>query len=400
MGPFVPDVFSGELNYIIAIIIGFAFGFILEQAGFAASRKIVGLFYGYDFTVLKVFFTAAIVAIVGMVLLNFFGLLNLDVIFINPTFWPSAIVGGAIMGLGFVVGGFCPGTSICASFIGKIDAMFFVVGLLIGVFFFTITYPAIEGLFKAGSYGPILVYDSIGISRGLFIFLLIIIALAAFVFATAWEKKINKFDEHPEKKYYKQYYGTIAIAVLVAFILIFVPTWKTKIVNMADTYAKEKVSQIEFYSPDELAFKLIHNYKNIEIIDLRSAEEFKKNNIPTSINIPFDKMTEKEWYDYIRKDRKFIVFYSKNDDVAKKAYFIAKEFGHDYNAVLAGGFENFSKTILNFNPNDISNLNSIQGKWDLRFRTKAKIEMIELKKKASNKNKPKKEKGIRVVGGC
>ena len=51
MGPFVPDVFSGELNYIIAMIIGFAFGYILEQAGFSATRKLAGLFYGYDFTV-------------------------------------------------------------------------------------------------------------------------------------------------------------------------------------------------------------------------------------------------------------------------------------------------------------------------------------------------------------
>lgn len=400
MGPFVPDVFSGELNLIIALIIGFAFGYILENAGFSATRKLAGIFYGYDFTVLKVFFTAAIVALVGIVLFNYFGLLNLDVIYINPTFWPSALVGGAIMGLGFIIGGFCPGTSVCASVIGKIDAMFFVIGLMIGIFLFTITYPGIEGFYKAGNLGPIMVYDSLGISRGLFIFLLILIAIGAFVFATIWEKKVNKLDEHPEKKHYKQYYGTIVFAVILAFALIFVPTWKTKIVDKAQDYAKEKVKEIQFYSPDELAFKLIHNYKDIEVIDLRSEAEFKKNNIPTSINIPFSNMTDKEWYDYIRKDNKLLVFYSTNDEDARKAYFIAKEFGHDYNAVLKGGFDNFSKTILNFNPADISNLNSIQGRWDLRFRTRAKTEMIELKKKAANKNKPKKKKVIRVVGGC
>ena len=400
MGPFVPDIISGGLNFMIAMVIGFAFGYILESAGFSATRKLAGLFYGYDFTVLKVFFTAAIVAIFGIVLFNYFGWLNLDVIFINPTFWPSALVGGAIMGLGFIIGGFCPGTSVCASVIGKIDAMFFVIGLLIGIFIFTITYPAIEGFYKSGALGPIMVYDSLGISRGVFIFLLVLIAIGAFVFATKWEKKVNKLDEHPEKKYFKEYYGTIAIAVVLAFILIFVPTWKTKIVDNAQDYAKEKVNEIKYYSPDELAFKLIHNYKNIEVIDLRSEAEFKKNNIPTSINIPFNQLTDKEWYDYIRKDNNFIVFYSQNDEDAKKAYFIAREFGHDYNAVLKGGFEDFSNTILNFNPSDISNLNSIQGRWDLRFRTKAKTEMIELKKKAANKNKPKKKKVIRVVGGC
>ncbi len=400
MGPFVPDVFSGELNYIIAIIIGFAFGFILEQAGFSATKKLAGLFYGYDFTVLKVFFTAAIVAMVGIVLFNYFGLLNLDVIYINPTFWPSALVGGAIMGLGFIIGGFCPGTSICASVIGKIDAMFFIIGLLIGIFIYTISYPLIEGLFKAGSLGPVFVFDAIGISRGLFIFLLIIVALAAFIFATFWEKKINKFKEHPEKKYFKQYYSSIAFAVLIAFILIFVPDWHTKILNRASEYAEEKIDEIDFYTPDELAYKLIHNYTDIEIVDLRTPEKFKKDNIPASINLPFDQITDKEWYDYIRNNNKVLVFYSDNDATAKKAYFVAKQFGHDFNAVLLGGINNFNKTIMNFSPSDIADLNSVQGQWTLRFRKRAKPELIELKKKVANKKKPKKKKVVRVTGGC
>ncbi len=45
---------------IIAILIGIAFGFILEASGFSSSRKLAGVFYGYDFAVLKVFFTAAV----------------------------------------------------------------------------------------------------------------------------------------------------------------------------------------------------------------------------------------------------------------------------------------------------------------------------------------------------
>jgi len=77
--------------------------------------------------------------------------------------------------------------------------------------------------------------------------------------------------------------------------------------------------------PPEENFK--HQTNNVlelikSVLQNSGEEEFKKNNIPTSINIPFNQMTEKEWYDYIRKDRKFIVFYSKNDDVAKKAYFV------------------------------------------------------------------------------
>ena len=65
MGPFVPDLISDQLNLVVALAIGFLFGFVLEQAGFSSSRRLVGVFYGYDLTVLRVFFTAAVTAAVG-----------------------------------------------------------------------------------------------------------------------------------------------------------------------------------------------------------------------------------------------------------------------------------------------------------------------------------------------
>ncbi|MEZ4848849.1 MAG: hypothetical protein R3B93_09585 [Bacteroidia bacterium] len=56
MGPIIPSAgISDEINFLIAFIIGIGFGFALEQAGFSSSRKLAGMFYGYDTTVLKVF---------------------------------------------------------------------------------------------------------------------------------------------------------------------------------------------------------------------------------------------------------------------------------------------------------------------------------------------------------
>ena len=102
------------INLLFAFVIGIGFGFSLEQAGFSSSRKLAGMFYGYDTTVLKVFFTAAIVALAGSQLLSYFGLLNLKLVFVNPFYMNSAILGGIIMGAGFIMGGYCPGTGICA----------------------------------------------------------------------------------------------------------------------------------------------------------------------------------------------------------------------------------------------------------------------------------------------
>ena len=43
--------------FLAALFIGFVFGFALERAGFGSSRKLAGIFYFRDMTVLKVMFS-------------------------------------------------------------------------------------------------------------------------------------------------------------------------------------------------------------------------------------------------------------------------------------------------------------------------------------------------------
>ncbi len=195
MGPLSTLISMPEwLELLLALIIGIGFGFSLEQAGFSSSRKLAGMFYGYDTTVIKVFFTAAIVALIGSQLLSFFGLLNLDMVFVNELYLGASIVGGIIMGAGFIMGGFCPGTGLSALSIGKIDAMVFFAGGLTGAFLFAESYPLIENL-ATGSYkGPVKIHEAMGISHGLFIFILIIVAVAMFWLAEKAEKKFARPD--------------------------------------------------------------------------------------------------------------------------------------------------------------------------------------------------------------
>ena len=182
------------LELLLALLIGIGFGFSLEQAGFSSSRKLAGMFYGYDTTVIKVFFTAAIVALIGSQLLSFFGLLNLDMVFVNELYLGASIIGGIIMGAGFIMGGFCPGTGLSALSIGKIDAMVFFAGGLTGAFLFAESYPLIEN-FATGSYkGPVKIHEAMGISQGLFILILIIVAVAMFWLAEKAEKKFARPD--------------------------------------------------------------------------------------------------------------------------------------------------------------------------------------------------------------
>jgi uncharacterized protein len=182
MGPLIQQEFiNPEWNPIIAFILGVAFGFVLEQAGFSTARKIVGVFYGFDMTVLRVFLTAVVTASVGLLYFNYLGWIDLTMIYINPTFIWSAIIGGVLVGLGMIVGGYCPGTSFAAASIGKIDGLAFIGGLVIGVLFYGETFPWLfKQIYTAGSMGKITMYELLGISPGTMAFLLVIFAIGLF----------------------------------------------------------------------------------------------------------------------------------------------------------------------------------------------------------------------------
>jgi hypothetical protein len=96
------------------------------------------------------------------------------------------------MGAGFIMGGFCPGTSVCGAAIGKIDALVFIGGMFIGVLLFMEGFPLLEKLYMGSDMGAPFVYDSLGISRGLFVLLLVIVALAAFWVGEWAEKKFHR----------------------------------------------------------------------------------------------------------------------------------------------------------------------------------------------------------------
>jgi len=210
MGPIIPvQGISEELNLLIAFIIGLGFGFALEQAGFSSSRKLAGMFYGYDTTVLKVFFTAAITSMLGLLFLNQLGMIDMGIVYVNHYYVQSAIVGGVIMGAGFIIGGFCPGTSVCAAAIGKIDAMVFILGSFIGIFLFGVGYPLWEKLYNANYLGAVKRSDQIGVKDSVLGLVVIVAAVLMFWLGTRAEKKFSRDDimkevEHGDKDCFKR----------------------------------------------------------------------------------------------------------------------------------------------------------------------------------------------------
>lgn len=349
MGPLVGNLIDANLDYLLALFIGIGFGYVLEQAGFSSTRKLAGVFYGYDFVVLRVFFTAALTAIIGITLLNRFGMLDLSAIYIHPTYvWP-AIVGGIIMGLGFIMGGFCPGTSICAVAIGKIDALIFIAGLFVGALIFIEGYPLYEAFYTSSYLGDLLVFDSLGISRGLFVFLLVSVALAAFVVTFIIEQKVNKKPIHISIQLIKDMpYHSAAVAgtFIIGFAMLFVHDFKTSIYRDAEIIDIANINA-KYIDPREMAFRILDQDESIQLLDLRLAEEYHENGLPQAVNIQYEDLTNNSWKEILDNPTKTKIIIADSEIKELQALQVLQSLGYQNFVLLKGGFNTFVSGILN-----------------------------------------------------
>jgi hypothetical protein len=173
--------FTVGVDLALALAIGIGFGFALERAGFGSARKLTAVFYFHDMAVVKVMFTAIVTAMAGLFLLSAAGLLDLAELYVEPTALAAQIVGGLLFGAGFIVGGYCPGTSIAAAATGRKDGLAFLLGMLTGVMAYAELTPGIEGWIKASTQGELTLPTLTGIGMGWWVLaFLAILALAGW----------------------------------------------------------------------------------------------------------------------------------------------------------------------------------------------------------------------------
>jgi len=399
MGPLVPTIISDEFDLILALFLGFGFGFILEQAGFSNSKRLVGLFYGKNFVVLKVFFTAGITAMVCVLAAGHFGLLDLNLIYVNPTFLPSAIIGGLIMGAGFIVGGFCPGTSVCASAIGKLDGITFVMGSLLGIYFFAELYPLVADMYMAGAKGPVTVYEILGISPVTFAILLSAIAIGMFVLVTYIESRVNKTSFKIRKKRVLQMGMVAFIPFLIIATTAFMPDRSARIEAYMNDPARLEASNKKAMDADGLAFEIINKYYEWNIIDVRSPEEYKAWHLPLSINIPLDSMQNREWESYFKQKYKKNVFTSNVLQECRKAYVLSQVIGDMDSYILANTVEEFRGMFFSPEQPAKDATKDEVNLYHFRVQSARKIEDLATSL-ARFHTKPQKKKIRKVQGGC
>jgi hypothetical protein len=184
------------LGLAVAVVLGFAFGFVLERVGFGRAPKLVGQFHGNDMTVLKVMFTAIVTAMLGTVILSGLGVLDLQAVAgkYQTFLWPM-VAGGFLLGVGFVVSGYCPGTSCVAAASGTLDGLFTILGVAAGSVVYSELQAAVPALaeFHSSSFlGPLYLWQLLHVPRGVALVLVAILAVGSFVAAERIERALGK----------------------------------------------------------------------------------------------------------------------------------------------------------------------------------------------------------------
>jgi uncharacterized protein len=186
-------MFGDDASFGAALLLGLGFGFFLERAGFGSARKLTAQFYFTDMSVLKVMFTAIVTAMVGVWALSAVGWLDLSKVYLTPTYLAPQAIGGLVFGVGFIIGGYCPGTCVAGMATGRVDAGVFALGMLAGIAAFSETFDALfAGWSEATPQGPLTLPQAFGLPYGVLVLGIAIAAIGAFALAERVEAAFRR----------------------------------------------------------------------------------------------------------------------------------------------------------------------------------------------------------------
>lgn len=176
-----------DAGAISGLVCGVLFGYVLENAGFGSPCKLTAQFSLRDWSVFKVMFTAIVVAATGLYVFELMGLLKVESVFVPTSLVMASAIGGLLVGGGFAIGGYCPGTSVVGFFSGRLDALVFIVGLLLGTWVFAGLYgPAIESVMAMWEVDTGDTFtDAWGVPQGAMIAILFVALIGVF-YAGSW----------------------------------------------------------------------------------------------------------------------------------------------------------------------------------------------------------------------
>ena len=323
----------GSLAALAAsLVIGIFFGISLEKAGFGSSKRLAGIFYFRDMAVLKVMFTALVVAMMGLSIAIWAGLIDpATQIYYMTTYYGTYIFAGLIFGVGFVMSGWCPGTAAVGMASGKMDAVVFMAGAVIGSILFNEIYPLIKpivtwgqsGLAAYGQPGLAFLNESLGIPRRVVVLGITLIAVACF-----WGSEFIEAGKGMKSYFKSPFLARFSLVlILTAGILFLIPEKKfsaseSRLSTAASAPSvvpsgpdpvsvrallTDVASAADHVAPEELAAALYNRDPGVLVVDIRPLDEYNAFHIRGAVQV---NMPDLPAFVSARTDKTRIVLYS------------------------------------------------------------------------------------------
>ncbi len=339
------DLLQSGAGFMVAGLIGILFGFFLEQAGLGSSRRLTGVFYLRDMTALKVMLTTVVVTLVGYHYLVALGWLSPAQVYALDTYWISQIIGGLIFGIGFVMGGWCPGTAFVGLANAKLDALVFLIGVVIGSILFNEVFGLIRPLYEGMHKGQMFLYDTLNLPLKPVILASCLIAVAVFVVCSLIEKAVPAAPKAPPRAWR---HHAIAAAVLILFAggLFVMPQRAPVSVKLSPRagYLEQIDEARDHVDPLELADLIMKGEPGLIVVDVRSHEDYQKFHLRHAVNIPLADLSRAADKDLPRSG--LIVLYSNGTTHAAQAWLEMRHWGWSNVKVLTDGLLGFWRECL------------------------------------------------------
>jgi hypothetical protein len=348
---FLKPLAENPWTYLVFGLIGFAFGFVLEMSGFGNSKKLAAQFYFKELTVLKVMFGAIVTAMVLIFLSSAIGILDFNLVYVPETYLWSGLLGGVIMGVGFIVGGFCPGTSVVSASTFKLDGLFFLLGALFGVFAFGETEKYFDAFWHGSYYGRLTLMDVFHLPTGVVVLLVVFMALFMFWGGEQLERIFGKRDLAKEPRLRYAGAGALVLVALAA-LLIGQPDTADKWAQIASQKEAALSNREVQIHPGELLASVADDNLNMILLDVRSEADYNLFHIHGARNVQVDQVKTiiPELLGEPAGNTVYVVM--SNDEIAATAAWkvlVAESVANVY--ILEGGINNWIRTFAVADPN-------------------------------------------------
>lgn len=166
------------MSLLYGLVTGVLFGVLLQRAEVIRYDRQLGALRLTDMTIVKFMLSTILVGMVGIYLLQGMEVVKFD---IKSTVLGGNILGGLIFGLGWGMVGYCPGTSAGALGEGRWDALWAILGMLVGAALFAEAYPILKvTILTWGKLGEVTLPTLLGVNAWVLVALFVAGGIALF----------------------------------------------------------------------------------------------------------------------------------------------------------------------------------------------------------------------------